>query len=146
MIEIGDVIRFCYPTTNVVELSLADYRHWTIEVTAIRDLRQHPLLPATIAAKPLVGRSRWLISGECLYTGRERSFYSGSMLDCESHTVLTLGGYDPITSALDFTYGEYPPTARHRRLLARVCDRVADFDDVAHVARILPMEQRTACD
>lgn len=74
----GMRIAFEYPRHNFRGV-LSDFQRRRAKILSVRDLAAVPLDPVTVEIQPLLKRSRWLITGEDLDTGRERSFYVESI-------------------------------------------------------------------
>ncbi len=79
---LGRAIRFLYPAANYRGVRLR-YDERLLRVDAIRDCEEAELEPETRAMDPRLRRSRWLLTGEDLKIGEERSFYFGSMREVE---------------------------------------------------------------
>lgn len=120
----GQVISFEYPKSNQVHNRRPHYRRRTIAVTEVRDMSRHGVTLQAIKTRPALARGRWLVTGTCLETGEERSFYVESMREKQRRTWLTLGLFDPLAeSGPIFTEGLYAPTAADRQFLCQVLDR-----------------------
>lgn len=83
VVRVGCCIRFSYARHNYAGI---DQQQETrrIRITAIRDTRQEPLDAETLTLRPTLLRGRWLITGEDLDKGVERTFYLERMGDIES--------------------------------------------------------------
>lgn len=79
---LGKSIRFLYPAANYRGVRLR-YDERLLRVDAIRDCEADELEAETRAVDPKLRRSRWLLTGEDLKIGEERSFYFGSMREVE---------------------------------------------------------------
>lgn len=120
----GQVISFEYPKSNQVHNRRPHYRRRTIAVTEVRDMSRHGVTLQAIKTRPTLARGRWLVTGTCLETGQERSFYVESMKEKQQQTWLTLGLFDPLAeSGPVYTDGLYAPTAADRQFLCQVLDR-----------------------
>jgi hypothetical protein len=76
----GHAYSFEYPRYNYPHLP--DKRQVRrVAVSSIRDLRQVPLDPLTAKRNPSLKRGRFLITGEDLDLGQERSFYIERMTE-----------------------------------------------------------------
>jgi len=119
--SVGDVISFDYPKSNRLNNKQPHFKSWTICVTAIRDVRRKRLCPTTISKNPMTNRGRWLVTGYCMESNVERSFYWEAMRGREVQTWLTLGLFDPCSPSNDpiKTYGKFAPTVNDRRFMAR---------------------------
>ena len=65
-------------------------------VASVRDLKRQPLDPETGQINPTLNRGRYLVTGEDLDKGAERSFYLNSMVDIvetSPEEPLRNGGY-----------------------------------------------------
>lgn len=94
MFEKGERIEFRYPVKNSVMIECG-YRWRCIDVNRVRDLVAFPLTPQEFLRRPFVRRSRWLITGVEVGTGRWRNFYVGASPEFEAPAVLRIGLYVP---------------------------------------------------
>lgn len=130
---VGDVVSFDYPKSNRLNNRRPTYRRWTICVTGVRDVAKSRLSTESFTRRPLLRRGRWLITGICLETCRERSFYLEAMRGRETKTWFTLGLFDPCEESAEPVYalGTYAPTVQDREFLAKV---IAKYDSLVESA------------
>lgn len=76
----GNRCDFDYPRHNFHEV-LSRYERRRIVVKDVRDMSAVPIDPVTVQLQPLLRRGRWLVTGDDLDRGVERSFYVESMRD-----------------------------------------------------------------
>lgn len=77
-LEPGQVYRFLYPRHNFHGV-VSDLEPRRVRVVSLRDLHAQPLDPQTTSTQPLLRRGRWLMTGEDLDKGAERTFYVDAM-------------------------------------------------------------------
>jgi hypothetical protein len=82
LVKVGGCIQFNYARHNYAGI---DQQQETrrVRITAIRDTRIEPLDSETLTLRPTLLRGRWLITGEDLDKGVERTFYLERMIDIE---------------------------------------------------------------
>lgn len=88
----GRAYAFGYPRYNYQQLPEKRERR-RIVVTVIRDLRQCPLDPRTAKLNPWLNRGRYLVTGEDLDRGQERSFYVERMTDVHELPIASESSY-----------------------------------------------------
>lgn len=119
----GDRLSIAYPDSTVVE-SNPIYQTREIRVISVRDLHAVPLTPAEYLRRPLVRRSRWLLSAWDLSAQDVRQFYLGSSRDSASPGLVRLALYEQDSPKpyhiLDRVYRE---TRRDRMVLAKMLAR-----------------------
>lgn len=72
--EPGRDYEFSYPRHNFHRIrSRLETRR--LRVTNVRDVEKEPLDPVTVAMQPLLNRGRYLVTGQDLDKGAERTFY-----------------------------------------------------------------------
>ncbi|TWU66484.1 hypothetical protein [Crateriforma conspicua] len=119
MLEPGKKVDLTYPDVTLVE-SLSRLHRRQIRVTAIRDLVAQPLTPDEYLRRPLIRRSRWLITGFDESRGSFRQFYLGSTAEYRAPGYLRVGLYEPGSDRPAFAVSRpFAPTKRDRILLAR---------------------------
>lgn len=74
----GAIIRFDYPAANY-RGARPRLEPRAVRVVEVRDLVAKPLDPTTVAIDPELARDRYLVTGQDLDRGAERSFYLASM-------------------------------------------------------------------
>jgi hypothetical protein len=82
IVVIGGCVRFQYARHNFVGLDQQQEVR-RVRITAIRDIRIDPLDEETFTLRPTLLRGRYLITGEDLDKGVERTFYLERMSDIE---------------------------------------------------------------
>lgn len=134
----NEIASFEYPKSNCLNNRRPVYVRRSILVTDVWDMGRRGVAVQTVRLRPMLARGRWLITGTCLDTGQERSFYAESMRDYQRQTWLTLGLFDPLDkSGPILTRGQFAPTATDRRFLARVLDNFNRLPDVQGSGLIL---------
>jgi hypothetical protein len=93
--SIGQIARFRYPKSNNLNNLRPIYADRSVLITSVRDVARSGLHPVSLMKRPMKARGRWLITGLCLDTHQERSFYVESMLEHKRDTWLTFGLFDP---------------------------------------------------
>lgn len=86
LFEVGTEIEFDYPRHNFHGV-LSKQERRRVRVTAVRDLKCSPLESQTRQMQPMLRRARWLVVGEDLDKGQERSFYICSMANLKALAV-----------------------------------------------------------
>ena len=123
MLSPGEQVTLTYPDCTLVE-SLARLRRRRIVVKHVRDLVADPLTPAEYLRRPLVRRSRWLITGFDQDRQSWRQFYLGSTREFASPGFLRAAVYRVGESQpFDLISRPFGPSKLERRVLARVIDR-----------------------
>ena len=123
MLSPGEQVTLTYPDCTLVE-SLARLRRRRIVVKHVRDLVADPLTPAEFLRRPLVRRSRWLITGFDQDRQSWRQFYLGSTREFASPGFLRAAVYRIGDSKpFDLLSRPFGPSKLERRVLARVIDR-----------------------
>ena len=123
MLSPGEQVTLTYPDCTLVE-SLARLRRRRIIVKHVRDLVADPLTPAEYLRRPLVRRSRWLITGFDQDRQSWRQFYLGSTREYASPGFLRAAVYRVGESQpFDLISRPFGPSKLERRVLARVIDR-----------------------
>ena len=141
----GQVISFHYPKSNQVDNRRPVYSHRTVFVTEVRDVCQGGLSPVTIRKRPYLARGRWLITGVCLDSGQERSFYLESMQERQRQTWYTLGLFDPLEheqAGPEMTTGRYAPTRSGRDFMAAVIENYngTNCPDNCYAVGVFPID------
>ncbi|TWT65660.1 hypothetical protein [Crateriforma conspicua] len=139
----GDRLSLSYPLhTDIRHIEASGFRRRHIEVRRIRDLVQQPLLPMEFLRRPLVARSRWLISGIDCETSHWRNFYLGSSEEFAAPRALRIAIVCPYTERIEhFVSDQYDQTGADYRELARQLGRMAD-EEIAPQLRIVPADMR----
>lgn len=142
-VQTRQILSFTYPKSNQVNCRQPHFRRRTIYVTKIRDVGQGGLSPVTIKKRPMLNRGRWLITGICLESGQERSFYFEAMQEFQRPTWYTLGLSDPMADGgPDYCYGRFAPTAQDRQRMFRIIElygeSAAEDDDNEMVIGVFP--------
>ena len=78
LMQPGRAYRFDYPRHNFHGV-LSKFEHRRVLVLEVRDLAAMPLDPVTCEMQPLLKRCRYLVTGQDLDRGQERSFYLDSI-------------------------------------------------------------------
>jgi len=76
--ELNRAYSFLYPRHNFHGV-LSQQEPRRVLVTAVRDLKEHPIERETFDTQPLLKRGRILVTGQDLDKQAERSFYVESM-------------------------------------------------------------------
>ena len=82
IVTVGKCIQFSYARHNYQGIDQQQEIR-RVRITAIRDTRIEPLDEGTVTLRPTLLRGRWLITGEDLDKGEERTFYVERMSDIE---------------------------------------------------------------
>ena len=128
MLSPGEQVTLTYPDCTLVE-SLARLRRRRIIVKHVRDLVADPLTPAEYLRRPLVRRSRWLITGYDLQRQGYRQFYLGSSREYPTPGFLRAAVYRIGDSQpFDLIARPFGPSELERRVLSRVIDRYRSAD------------------
>jgi hypothetical protein len=99
LLSVGSLIQFCYPRHNFTGTRRCRLEQRRIRITAVRDLRDEPLDPATLESEPHVRRGKLLVTGYDLDRHAERSFYVESMSELRPLDV-TLRPLPPLRAAI----------------------------------------------
>ncbi len=119
MLSPGQVVTLTYPDSTLIE-SVAVLRDRHVRVIKIRDLVAHPLTPAEYLRRPLIRRSRYLITAWDHTTQSVRQFYLGSSREFASEGLLRVALYRPGDRLpYDVIGRAFGPTRLERRLLRR---------------------------
>ncbi|MCD0460023.1 hypothetical protein [Roseiconus lacunae] len=143
MIEPGDRLQIHYPDTTLIN-AIANLKRRKIHVHQIRDLVAEPLTPEEYLRRPLIRRSRWLVSAFDDSCGGWRKFYLGSTTEFETRGDLRLALYEPdgIRPYKLITRG-FNESRRDRVLLAKtIMAYAAAFDDHDLVLRVVADDLR----
>jgi hypothetical protein len=126
--SIGQIARFRYPKSNNLNNLRPIYADRSVLITSVRDVARSGLHPVSLMKRPMKARGRWLITGLCLDTHQERSFYVESMLEHKRDTWLTFGLFDPAEPNIEVVrYGIFAPTVTDRRFMASVVGKFNDY-------------------
>lgn len=128
-----------YPESTLVEAETR-FRRRRIQVKSVRDLATDPLTPEEYLRRPLVQRSRHLVTAYDLDSRGWRQFYIGCSLEYASAIELAIAAC-PADGQGDATIisRPYEATRRDRILLARqLKDVVADAGQETHI-RVIPV-------
>jgi hypothetical protein len=133
---LGDGYEFFYPRHNfrLVPQSLERRR---IIVTSIRDISSDPLDPETYSLNPMLQRGRFLVTGQDLDRGAERSFYLESMTDIRPiQDVSTCHAFDV------WTVDGRPYTREHEAQAAKsALERIRRHPVAVRPVRVAPVGQ-----
>ena len=123
MLSPGERVTLTYPECTLVE-SLARLRRRRIIVKHIRDLVADPLTPEEFLRRPLVRRSRWLVTGFDQDRQSWRQFYLGSTREFASPGFLRVAVYRPGESQpFDLIGRAFGPSRLERLVLTRAVER-----------------------
>jgi hypothetical protein len=118
----GSRIELSYPESTLID-AVTRLRRRRIEVNHVRDLVCDPLTPEEFLRRPLIRRSRWLVTGIDLETMRVRQFYLGSSKQHRSSGILRVGLYAPGDRRPSWPFPlEFNESRRDRELLARAIE------------------------
>lgn len=123
-------LEFSYPNSTNIGTTQT-YQKREIQIQFVRDLVNEPLTPIEFFNRPMLMRSRFLISAMDLGLNKPRQFYMGNSLEYETDGSLLIGIYanqgQPPIDIVDLEFG---PTKRERIVLANVLRRwlSADLD------------------
>jgi hypothetical protein len=123
MIAVNQVLSVGYPVSTDVTARL-EFRDRELMVRRVRDLVTEPLTIAEYLRRPLVRRSRFLLSGTDLSCGQFRRFYLRSAREFLRDTPLRVGMFEG-GHLVELTRTNWGPTARDRMALARFLGRFA---------------------
>jgi hypothetical protein len=119
VIEPGSTIDLTYPDSTIVD-RIATLRRRRIQVVRLRDLIAEPLTPAEFMRRPLIHRSRWLITGFDLDSGKFRQFYLGSSTEYRSPGNLCVALYEPDSTRPSYRIARpFGPSRAERITLAK---------------------------
>ncbi|MCM2370931.1 hypothetical protein [Aporhodopirellula aestuarii] len=119
MLEPGSKIDLTYPEKTLVD-QLEHCRRRRIRVIKVRDLMAEPLTVAEFLRRPLLNRSRWLITGFDEDIGKPRQFYLGSSVEFRAPQMLKVALYEPESPRPAYAISRpFGPSKRDRMLMAK---------------------------
>jgi len=122
MFSISERIELDYPLdTNVLRVSASEWRRRYLRVLRVRDLIKEPLTVSEFLDRPLLERSRWLITAKDVHTGTVRRYYPGTARNINLVGSLQLALYEPDgTMPAKFLTKPFGATYEERMILARL--------------------------
>lgn len=116
--RINEIITTAYPESTLVSYRRPRFIERRFRIRNVRDLVQHPLTIKEFLNRPMVRRSRYLVSVLDLDLGRYRKIYQRSMHEHFRETPLRVGLFDK-TEIHELFRTNWGPTVRDRMMLVR---------------------------
>lgn len=131
MLRPGQLLVCHYPSTTRVE-SKFTWHLRRFRIRAARDLVEHPLTIREYLRRPLVRRSRWLLTVTDIDRGTLRQVYLGNMREHWIDAPLRVGIYrGDRTTPAELLSKSFAPT-------------VADRIQLAHILRTVPADMQSS--
>ena len=142
--EPGDKLDLIYPNTTLID-ARPMYRLRQLLVHRVRDLVSQPLTPDEFLLRPMILRSRLLLSGIDDATGRWRQLYLGSSARYRAAGQLRLALFEPdADSPWRIVSGGFAETVDDRRKLTTALRRYRDRPADGLQLRVIADDLRVA--